>query len=257
MTSKVAALLANTMQRSLFDLRKKIAALDEDVEPALKEDVEQLEQQAALLNETLNARGKITRFIAVFKDLSPLFAFLAFCVSFFTLLLTFFWLKPEVRAIKSPTLTVSYLPKTGELGFDFKATIVNFGRQADFVKFVQAELSSPSMASHKIYFSSRTGDVILKNAADKVTFPLTLREKTAMDVNIHMSQVLGSSTREMFFKAGQTGDVSRTHTLQIDLKTESNRDASAQYCLELREEVLADIEKGQTKEILGDCGGGG
>jgi hypothetical protein len=224
----------------------------------LREQVEQLEQQAALLRDNLKGQGTITRFFTVCKDLSPLFAFLALGVSFCTLLFTFVWLKPDVRAIRGPSLQVSYQPKNDELRFDFRATIANFGRQMDVVKSMQGELSSPSTGSHKIYFSSRTGDLTLKDATHDVTFPFTVREKTAIDVDIHMSQVLGSSAKNSFFSVGQAANVSRSHFLRIDLKMASNKDASARYCFEFRDEVLTEIENGQTKEILGvECGGEG
>jgi|SRR5271169_22430 len=256
MPSKVAALIAETMQRSLSELRSKLTQLDQDAEHPLKEQVEQLEQQATLLRDNLKGRGAITRFITACKDISPLFAFLAFVVSFATLLFTFFWVKPDVRAIRGSSLQVSYSPKTGELRFDLRGTIANFGRQMDVVKSMQGELSSPSAGSHKIYFSSRTGDVTVKDATHDVTFPFTVREKTAMDVDIHMSQVLGSSTKNSFFGDGQAANASRSHLLSIDFKMASNKDASARYCFELRSEVLTEIESGQTKEILGvECGG--
>jgi hypothetical protein len=128
----------------------------------------------------------------------------------------------------------------------------------DVVKSMQGELSSPSTGSHKIYFSSRTGDLTLKDATHDVTFPFTVREKTAIDVDIHMSQVLGSSAKNSFFSVGQAANVSRSHFLRIDLKMASNKDASARYCFEFRDEVLTEIENGQTKEILGvECGGEG
>ena len=44
----------------------------------------------------------MARFVTGFKDISPLFAFLALIVSFSTLLLTFYWVKPDVRAIRAP-----------------------------------------------------------------------------------------------------------------------------------------------------------
>lgn len=256
MPNKVAALIAETMQRSLSELRSKLAQLDENAEHPFKEQVEQLEQQATLLRDSLKGRGALTRFITAFKDISPLFALLALVISFCTLLLTFFWVKPDVRAIRGSSLQVSYVPKNAELRFDLRATIANFGRQMDVLRSMQGELSSPSADSHKIYFSSRTGDVTLKDAIHDVTFPFTVREKTAMDVDIHMSQVLGSSTKNSLFGGEQAANVSRSHILNIGFKMASNKDASLRYCFELRGEVLAEVESGQTKEISGvGCGG--
>jgi hypothetical protein len=192
----------------------------------------------------------------IYQVFSSLFAFLALIISLCTLFLTFFWVDPDVRSIEGSSVQVSYVPKSSKLQVDLRATIANFGRQMDIVGWAQGELSS-SAGSPTVYFSSRTGDITLKDAGHEVTFPFTVRENTAMDVDVQMSQMLGSTTKSGFFSPGQTDRVSRSQLLSVTFKTASNRNASARFCFELRDEVLAEIEKGVTKEFSAvKCGGG-
>ena len=121
---------------------------------------------------------------------------------------------------------------------------------------MQGELSSPSMGSHKIYFSSRTGDASLKKLVQRSDLAIHPTGKGGNGCGYPCFQVLGSSTKEGFFDVGQPANISRSHLLRVDFKMASGKDVSAQYCFDLRDEVLTEIENGQTKEFsVAGCGG--
>jgi hypothetical protein len=252
-------LIAEAIERSVSDLRTKIAAPSDEAAPlSLEDTAKTLELQAALLRDKLKRPSRVRAFFTESKDLLAFgFAALAFVVSSANLLLTFYWVKPDIHAIKGSTVQITYIPKQSELRLDFRITVANYGRRMDVVKWTQGGLSSATPQSPTINFSSRTGDFILKDVSHELAFPLTVAERTAIDINGSVSQVLGTATKSTLFqKAGQAGG-SRSYTLNIEFKTVSTRDTSACFLFELQDEVLAEIESGHVKEISTlECGGG-
>lgn len=253
-------LITEAIERSVSDLRTKIAAAsDEAAQLSLEETVRTLERQAASLRDKLKRSSRVRAFFTEFKDLLAFwFALSAFLVSFANLLLTFYWVTPDIHAIKGPNVQVSYVPERSELQLDFRITVANYGRGMDVVEWTQGVLSSAPPTSPTINFSTRTGEFTLSDVSHELAFPLTVAERTAIDLKGSVSQVLGTATKNSLFeKAGQAGG-SRKYMLKIEFKTVSTKDASACFSFEVQDEVLAEIESGHTKEISTlECGGGG
>ena len=128
----------------------------------------------------------------------------------------------------------------------------------DVVKSMQADFAPASAQFQTIHFTSRTEDFALKTPTKtELSFPFTVAEKAAMDVDTTVSQVLGTTTRDSLFqKPGQLGG-SRKFKLEVHLDTASGKSPATEFCFEIQDYLLGEIAGGDTKEISPtDCRGG-
>ena len=255
-------LIADAIQRSLLELRGKMPTVggeDQKALVSLKETVEELERNTTLLRDKLKPRKGIKNHLACLKDLTSFFlSLLAFILSFLSLLFTYVWLKPDIQLVKGSAVEATWFPQTNELRLDFRITVANYGRRMDVVKWMQAQLSSLCTNSRPIFFSSRTGDFTLKTPTKiELSFPFTVADRSAMDVDASISQVLGTATHDSLFQKPNQSESSRILKLKVDLKTASGKDTATEFCFQVPDNVSAEIEAGTTKEIsTTECRGG-
>ena len=211
----------------------------------------ELERNATLLRDQLKPQKGIKSHLAEIKDLTTfVFSLSALIIAFVSLLFTYVWLKPDIQLVKGSAVQVTWAPQKSELRLDFRITVANFGRRMDVVKWMQGELSSLSVNSQPIFFPSRTGDFTLKTPTKtELPFPFTVADKTAVDVDASVSQVLGTATHDSLFQKPSEPGSSRHLKLKVNLNTASGKDTATEFCFEVPDSVSAEIETGTTKEI--------
>lgn len=268
--------IADAIQRSVSEVRSKVqivgekheAELSSKVPPAerdstalasLRESVDELERQASLLRDKVKPRKGIKSHFGEIKDLTTFFfSFFALSLSLISLLLTYFWLKPDIQLIKGSAVEITWAPKANELRLGFQITVANYGRRMDVVKSMEAELAPVAAQFQPIHFTSGTGDFTLKPPAKtELNFPFTVAEKTAMDVNTTVSQVVGTTTRESLFQKPSPLGASRKFKLEVHVYTASDKAAATEFCFETPDYLLGEIAAGDAKEITTEeCRGG-
>ena len=256
-------LIVDAIQRSVAELRTNLSTVDGKNPNALvsvNETVGKLQNDVALLHDKVKPRkGWLKTHIAEFKDFFTfVFSLAALFISLASLLLTYVWLDPDVHLVKGSAVEVTWDPQATELRLGFQITVANYGRRMDVVKSMEADLTPLLAQFQPINFTSRTGDFTLKSPTKtELSFPFTVADKTAMDVNTTVSQVLGTPTRDSLFqKPSQLGG-SRKFKLKVHLDTASGKAAATEFCFEIPDYLLTEIAGGDTKEIsTTECRGG-
>jgi hypothetical protein len=168
-------------------------------------------------------------------------------------------LKPDIHLVKGSDVTVTWVPQENELRLGFQITVANYGRRMDVVQSMEADFAPiPVSAQFPIHFTSTQGNFALKPPEKtELSFPFTMPEKTAMDVNTTVSQELGTPTRDSLFRKPSQMGASRKFKLEVHLNTPSGNAAATAFCFELPDYLLGEIAGGDdTKEISPtDCGG--
>jgi hypothetical protein len=239
------------------EIQKRLAAVLGNENPArlFAENIDNIKKQAEGLRKALgnSQNGPIERFL---KDYgSSVLSVVALLVSILSFGFTYFWLSPDIKLHGGREVSISYDPGAKTVKVVWRVVVANYGRKMDVVNWIQARVIAPGIPNSTSVELPESGLNFLTRDG-KVLTPFTLKENSALDIDMNAIQRLGKDTLDSFFDETYFNEhrMERQQILEVKVDTEQESISLLRLCFTIAKDDLHALGTGQAfSTVLYEC----